>query len=227
MKTSEFVQNAITGVLVLCAVLTTITLVRREFFTEQLRNPAQDRVRIVSNWRTYAVGTNRAGPANAPVSVIEFSDFQCPFCRVLASRLDTLRMEFPGEVTIIYRHTPLPIHAHAIEAARASECAADQGKFWELHNALFQNQDSIGRLPWSSFAAMAGVPNPSTFENCVSRVDRHSGLDQDTASAAKLGVHATPTILINEYQLVGAFPLDTLRSYARKALANSRSKRNH
>lgn len=222
MKRSDLFQNLVTGILVVCALVTTVVLVRREFFSDSGRGPA--RPRVVPEWRDYAAAGHRAGPKGAPVTMVEFSDFQCPFCAVLAARLDSLREEHPQEVAVLYRHAPLSIHEHAVAAAVASECAAEQGRFWEFHDALFQEQDSIGRAPWRAYATAAGVPRLPEFERCLQRAGGHPALQADTLAAAELDVTGTPTLLINQHHMVGAPTMDTLRAYVRRALAEAKSR---
>lgn len=158
------------------------------------------------------------GPANAPVTLVVFSDFQCPFCAVLMRRLQVLRGEYPKEVAIVYRHFPLADHEYAIAAARASECAADQGRFESFENTVFSARDSIGLVPWERFAATAGVPDVAAFRDCAASAGPLPALARDTVDARQLEVTGTPTLLINSTLLQGAQPLDTLRAYVTRAV---------
>jgi protein-disulfide isomerase len=176
---------------------------------------------MVANWREYAEGGHRTGPADAPVSIVVFSDFQCPACRKLAEHLKVVRAEFPG-VAIVHRHSPLDIHPFAVDAARASDCAAQQGRFGPFHDALFAEQSSIGMTPWSSFARDAGVPDLPAFERCLASSDHSGPLGRDTLDARKLKVSGTPTYLVNGLQYVGTPPLDTLRAYIQRAEQSAR-----
>lgn len=217
MKKADLLQNLFTGVLVLCAVLITGLLVRRELMSPSAQAAEREPGGTVSDWRAYADdGKHRAGPEGAPVTIVEFSDFQCPFCRVMAARLDSLRALHPREVAVVYRHYPLRIHPHAVAAARASECAAEQGRFWEMHDALYRQQEAIGQLRWGRFAELAGVADSVAFERCVDRAEAHPAIRNDTIAGGRLGVTATPTLLINQYRITGAPPLDTLRAYVRR-----------
>lgn len=158
------------------------------------------------------------GPLDAPVTIVEFSDFQCPFCAKPVKRLDSLRAAYPTQVSIVYRHFPLPEHRYAIAAIRASECAANQGRFEAFHNVVFATQDSIGSAPWSYFARAAGVPDTALFAKCTKSDDPIAALALDAVAAKQLGVRATPTLLINQTELLGAQPLDTLIAYTTRAL---------
>jgi protein-disulfide isomerase len=216
MKSSDRLQNLMTGILVVCAVLVTATLLRREFASPRAEAAERAPARSVSNWREYAAAGQRTGPVQAPVTIVEFSDFQCPYCRMAAARLDSLRQEYPDQVAIVYRHFPLPNHPHAVAAARASECAGEQGRFWQMHDHLYARQDSIGYIGWARFATSAGVSDSLAFQSCISRLGPLQALERDTAAGNRLGVRATPTLLINGTQFVGAAPLDTLRAHVRQ-----------
>lgn len=221
MKIGSILQNVLTGTLVVCAVIVTALVVRREFIPSDAPADEAEVSTLVPEWREYAATGHRAGPAGATLTIVEFSDFQCPFCRALAARLDSLRTEYPNDVAVVYRHFPLRGHPHAAAAALASECAGDQGSFWQMHDALFQDQDSIGSIPWTRFAAEAGVADSAAFSNCMQQVDRPS-LNADAAAGKRLRVDRTPTLLINERRGTGTPPLDTLRAYIQQALDRNR-----
>jgi protein-disulfide isomerase len=152
------------------------------------------------------------------VTIVEFSDFECPFCGALAKQLQAIRHHYPNEVAIEYRHFPLSSHHYALAAARASECAAAQGKFEAFHDAVFAAQDSIGVVPWEHFAIIAGVTNMLAFRDCYAQAGPIPALARDTLAGRRLRVRGTPTLLINETRLEGTQPLDTLELYVAKAL---------
>jgi protein-disulfide isomerase len=216
MKTTDLLQNALTAVLTICAVVVTGLLVRREFAGPAETGPPAIR-ETVRDWQAYDDGRHRVGPEEAVVTIVEFSDFQCPFCRVAAGKLDSLRDEYPRDVAVVYRHFPMPQHRHAVAAAQASECAGAQGRFWQMHDALYTKQDSIGVVGWTRFASDAGVGDLAAFETCL-RDDAPGAIRSDTRAARRLKVNGTPTLLINEHRVVGVQPLDTLRAYVREAL---------
>lgn len=201
--------------LVLCALVTTTLVVRREFFVGMASAAVPSRIK---EWRDYSRDGHRMGPADAPVSVIVFSDFQCPYCAALMEGLRTLRSEHPREVAVIYRHFPLASHKAAVAAVRASECAAAQGRFEAYHDALFAGRDSIGHLPWESFAREAGITDLPRFRECAAETGPLPALARDTVAGKRLEVTGTPTLLINETRLQGLPPMDTLRSYVQRAL---------
>lgn len=176
----------------------------------------------VPEWRSFAASGQRIGPADAPVTIVEFSDFQCPFCAVAAETLRDLRERFGDSIAIVYRHFPLTeIHPHATAAAIASECAAEQGRFEAFHDALFASQDSIGRVDWTWFASRAGLAQAEAFENCIAEERTAPVVARDEAAGRTLGVAGTPTLLVNDRRLLGRADGALLDSLVSAALARS------
>ncbi len=217
MRRERLLDVAVT-VLTLCAVVTTGLVVRQQIFPARPRVP---KPRAVPEWRMFAREGHLMGPASAPVKIVVFSDFQCPFCALLTMRLRTVRSEYPTQVAVVYRHFPLRIHHGAVGAARASECAALQGRFEPIYNALFTTQDSIGRVPWEYFAGKAGISDIGAFGKCVASRVPFPNVARDTLAGQALEVHGTPTLLINGTLLEGTPPLDTLEAYVQRALHRS------
>lgn len=196
MNSKDVFGNALATTAVLCAVVTTALFVRREFFVNRPAN-SQEPVHL-QNSEKYAIG-HLMGPASAAVKVVEFSDFECPFCKRFAD--DTwkvVRNRFPNDVVLIFRHWPLPMHKHSYAAARASECAAEQGRFAAFHDVLFLKQDSIGTKPYAEFAVEAGVSDTVAFNACNARTERVPAIERDVAAARELNAHGTPTIIVND-----------------------------
>lgn len=215
----DWLQQAAMYTLVLCAVAVTGLVVRRELFSGEVTSMvAPPNAPRVDDWGSYAAAGHRMGPDGAAVTLVEFSDFQCPACRLLAASLDTLRARYDGQVQVVYRHFPLRSHPHAIAAARASECAAAQGRFEAFHDVVFAEQDSVGRVPWTRFARNAAVPALTAFEACAGETGPILPLARDTVAGLRLGVSSTPTLLINGRRVVGAPPLATLDALVRQEL---------
>lgn len=206
------------AVLVICAVVVTALVVRRTFFTGTEAPDRSFRLRSVEDWRGYLEGGHRRGPGDAPVQIVVFSDFQCPFCRDLSRRLERLRGEYGREVAVVYRHFPLARHPRAREAAVGAECAARQGRFWAFHDRLFAQQDSIGQKPWRRFAREVGVEAVKPFVRCVSRRETETIVVRDSSTARRLGARGTPTLLINDQLYRGALPFEVLKSEVERAL---------
>ncbi len=148
------------------------------------------------------------GPANAPVTIIEFSDFQCPYCRTVQATLKRLRERFGDRVRLVFRDLPiLDLHPGADRAAEAARCAADQGKFWEYHDVLFANPDKQKPEDLVRHAKDLGLSMPR-FEDCVVKRRFAAAVAADVAEAKSLGLGSTPTFFINGRVLVGAHPYE-------------------
>jgi len=145
------------------------------------------------------------GPASAPVTLEEFGDFQCPPCGKLSDPINQLEREYRPRLRVIFHHFPLPIHAHAREAALASEAAGLQGRFWEMHDLLYREQSvwseagDVGPL-FNSYAGMLGL-NVDRFKKDMEseQVEEHVASDQKHGAA--LGVRTTPTVFLNDQAL--------------------------
>ena len=143
------------------------------------------------------------GEENAPVTIVEFSDFQCPACRLAVTTLDELMAKHEGKIRFIYRHFPLTsIHKNSLAASIASETAAEQGKFWEYSKALFDNQNAWEQLgnPQDLFvnlAREAGVTDLDKFKSEISRQSKKDLILNDMSLGNQLGINATPTFFVN------------------------------
>ncbi|HET9426535.1 MAG TPA: thioredoxin domain-containing protein [Gemmatimonadaceae bacterium] len=148
------------------------------------------------------------GRADARVTIVEVSDFQCPFCaRFALTALPAIRRRYPDDVAVVYRHWPLSIHPFAFDAAVASECAAAQGRFEPFHDALFRDQDSIGTRPFERFAVDAGVTDTAAFRLCRTSPQAAARVESDRRAALALGAGGTPSFVVNGYLLHA--PLDS------------------
>lgn len=139
------------------------------------------------------------GVADAPVTLIEYSDYQCPFCaRNYREVLPILEKEYieTGQVKFVMREYPLPsIHRDAMNAAMAAQCAGDQGKYWEMHNLLFDNQRQLGVDNLKQFAEDIGL-DTGKFNECLDTKAHEKTVQRDLASGAKLGIRGTPGFLL-------------------------------
>lgn len=167
------------------------------------------------------------GDDNAKVTIIEFSDFQCPFCKQWFDQTkDQLFKDYvdTGKVKFLYRQYPIAqLHPNAEEASLASECANDQDKFWEYHDLLFAEQNSWANLPdptsnFSTYATQLGL-NKSDFDQCMSSEELKSNVTKDMQDGSAAGVNGTPTFFINGVALVGAQPYDSFKAAIEKELS--------
>lgn len=213
----NFLSNALTGVLVVCAVIVTGLLVRREFGGAKSTSPVVA-VDSVVNWKELAATGSIIGSPDAPLKIVEFSDFQCPSCARSRIALEAIRAEHPDLVALVYRHFPLTdIHPHALPAAIASECAGEQARFGAYHDALFQHQDSIGAKPWRRYAEEVGVKDLDAFEKCVQEERPRSRIASDMASGQGLSVSGTPTFIFRERMVSGTTSIPMLAEWVREA----------
>jgi protein-disulfide isomerase len=199
----------IAGVLVIGGLL-----VRREFFPPR---PQEARRATVKEWRQFGeTGLWLHDRPEAPVQIVVFSDFQCPFCARLVPRLDSVSAEFQDTIGIRFRQFPLDgIHPYARTAARAALCAAEQGKFHELHDAMFAHQDEIGVLSWGAWAARVAIPDTAALVRCMTRPDVETRVADDVTAGNRLELTGTPTLLINNQLVSGLLTTDALREMIR------------
>lgn len=161
------------------------------------------------------------GSEKAKVTVIEFSDFQCPFCRSFwRDTLPQLKKDYvdTGKIKFVYRDFPLDFHAGAKPAAEGAECARDQDKFWELHDKIFQEQDKQGQGTISftkteivKWAGQIGL-NMTKFNQCLDLGKYKAEVEKDIADGTAAGVSGTPTTFINGRSLVGAQPFSLFKA---------------
>jgi protein-disulfide isomerase len=149
------------------------------------------------------------GPADAAVTIVEFSDFECPFCMRLQNSLEQVMKKYGDQVRLVYRQFPLSFHPHAQQAAEASLCANDQGKFWALHDAMFADQKGLGIDGLRKKAAKLGL-DATAFDDCLDSNKHADTIASDTEAGKALGVTGTPTVFINGISMSGAQPFDAL-----------------
>jgi len=161
------------------------------------------------------------GTADAPVTIIEFSDFECPYCKRSVPILKEILAKYPGKLKLVYRDFPGPNHQQARSAAEAAQCAAEQGRFWEYHDALFTRQSPVTGWNFLSIAEDLGL-HQSPFDACMKENRYREEVLKDVRDGLKLGVTSTPTFFINGRPLVGARPLADFQAII-DTLLNQRS----
>jgi protein-disulfide isomerase len=215
------VLTVVTG---LCALLITGLAVGRSFSATPLtprQVPSREAVRL-DNWEEIRARGHRIGAAGAPVMIVEFGDFECPMCRVFATTIKSILAAHPEDVALVYRHWPLSYHRFAYPAARAAECAAEQGRFEPYAFLLFEQQDSLGLISFVDLARRVGVVDIAAFEACRGSRDPVPAIDTDAALAKQMRFHGTPTIIINGLYLATTPDSVALEGHIREALAHSR-----
>jgi len=197
-------ESALSVVLTVAAVVIASSIAKRELFSGRPTTPPQNRqpVSALEDWPEVLAVARVIGDSAAVVTIAEFSDFECPFCRRFHETWSTISGKYGADVSLAYIHYPLPMHRFARPAARASECAASQGEFNRMHDILFTNQDSLGLRSWESMAAEAGVADLPTFSRCMKASDPLPSVEAGVALAKALGVKGTPTVIINGMRFI-------------------------
>ena len=196
---------------------------RREAFVESLRSEGRVVVRLQPPAAIRVqVSTEDApvrGPADAPVTIVEFSDFECPFCKQAHPTLKQLLERYPGKVRLAYRDFPLDsIHPQARRAAEAARCAQDQGKFWEYHDVLFTQSPQLALEDLRRYAGQVGL-DVTTFDGCLAAGVHKATVQRDLDEGNRLGITGTPAFFINGRTLSGAQPLDAFTRLIDQELA--------
>jgi protein-disulfide isomerase len=159
------------------------------------------------------------GPADAPITLVEFSDYQCPFCRRWHQEVyEPLLAAYPGKIRIVYRSLPLTsIHPDAMAAAEAAMCAGEQDAYWPYHNKLFSSE-SLTQQTLLQYAQELSL-NVEQFKTCITNEKYKDAITADSDFAVNLGVRSTPTFFINGLAVVGAQPLEVFKQVIDKELA--------
>ncbi len=160
------------------------------------------------------------GPANAPVTIIEFSDFQCPYCLQAQNTVARVLATYGDRIRLVYRHYPLPNHPDAVPAAEASMCAAEQDRFWPFHDHLFANQNQLSVEALKQHAATLGL-DTAAFNACFDGGKHRAEIEADMAAAEEAGVTGTPAFFINGRPLGGAQPYEAFERIIEDELARS------
>jgi protein-disulfide isomerase len=173
-------------------------------------------------YKRYDIPTENSyaiGPADAPITIVEFSDYECPFCRRWHNEVyEPLLAAYPGKIRLVYRNLPLTsIHPDALAAAEAAMCAGEQDAYWSYHEKLFSSE-SLGKAVYVQYAQDLSL-NMKTFNACLSAHKYQRAIESDSDFAINLGVSSTPTFFINGLAVVGAQPLDVFKEVIDKELA--------
>jgi protein-disulfide isomerase len=159
-----------------------------------------------------AEGAPFKGSQEAPITIVEFSDFQCAYCKRVLPVLSQVMERYPGQVKLAFRDFPINnIHPHAEKASEAAHCASDQGKFWEYHDLLFEKQEAIPKANFTDYAQALGL-DLSAFQSCLETRKYKDKVARNYADGAKAGVSGTPAFFINGRLLSGAQPLEAFKS---------------
>lgn len=154
------------------------------------------------------------GPKDAKVTIVEFGDFECPFCEVFyGSGYQQLKQRYGNKVRFVFKDFPLPQHPNAYPSSLAANCADEQGKFWEYHDALFQNQNDLSSTALVNYAKKVGVADVAKFEECFKSQKYKATVDANMKYGQSKFVDATPTFYINGMIVKGAPNFEQLAQY--------------
>lgn len=182
---------------------------RRERFLQSLRE--KTRVQVLLEPPRLEVDSEDGpskGPEDAPVTIVEFSEFQCTYCARVAPALQQLQARYGDQLRIVFRHFPLPSHKDAAKASEAALCAGEQQRFWEMHDALFANQSRLQLSDLRQRAEDLGL-DLVRFDACLDSGKHAAKVQADVAAGSRYGVTGTPAFFINGRSLVGAAPYES------------------
>lgn len=161
------------------------------------------------------------GPDDAKVTIVEFSDFECPFCSRVNPTVQQVMDAYPGQVKVVFRHFPLSFHPNAQKAGEASMCAHDQGKFWEMHDVLFENQKALDVQSLKNHAKGLGL-DTAAFDSCLDSGKHAATVRADMAAGEAAGVSGTPAFFVNGVPLSGAVPFEQFKTVIDDELAQAK-----
>ena len=172
----------------------------------------------VPSWEAIAKSGILVGDPSARTKIVEFADFECPFCRRMHHEYQLVQQQYGKDVALVFVHFPLTQHRFARPAGRAAECAFSQGKFVSMADLLFDKQDSLGLKSWSSFAEEARIADLIQFARCVADTSRVARIEAGLQAGRSLGVNATPTVIVNGRRFYH-LPPDSLLAAVQRAAA--------
>ena len=189
-------------------------------FFDELRGSAQVEILLeepeMPRVEVAATGPSR-GPENAPVTIVEFSDFECPYCSRANETLAQIAQTYGDKVRVVFRDFPLSFHQNAKKAAEAGHCADDQGKFWEMHDKMFANQRALDVESLKSYAKEIGL-DEAAFNACLDGGEKAALVQANIDAAMELGVRGTPAFFVNGRMVAGALPFSEFQKIIDKEL---------
>ncbi len=194
---------------------------RREAFLKELKSKAGVQVLLEPPRLAVDPGDGPArGPKGAPVTIVEFSDFQCPYCVRAAPTVERIREVYGDRVRFVYRDMPLPMHPLAAKAAEAGACAADQGKFWEMHDRLFAASGKLEVAELKGYAGELGL-DQTVFDSCLDSGQKEPLWKAGKAVAEGYGISGTPAFFVNGRLISGARPFEVFAEIIDDELARA------
>src|SRR6266446_1581998 len=195
---------------------------RRAAFQATLRQKARVEVALTAPRMELAIPASAPtlGPNGAPVTIVEFTDYQCPFCHRAQATIDQVMSTYAGKVQLVHRDFPLEGHPQAFPAARASRCAGEQGKFWDYHRSLMAAPGPMDEADLQSRAASLKL-DPGAFATCLASGRFDAAIQESTEAGIKAGVDSTPAYFINGRLTIGARPFEAFKDVIDTELGRS------
>jgi protein-disulfide isomerase len=195
----EKLLNLLTALTACCALFVTIGAFRSgQVLGRATPADGTTQPRAIANGTALTAVGPRVGPPNAVLTIVEFGDFECPACIAFAQGLRDLRREYPRDIALVYRHMPLSYHKLAYPLARASECAAQQGRFEDFYRAVLEERAELGMDPIGRLVELTDVHDKASFRKCASSTEKSARVEADILAAHEVGVRGTPTIVIGD-----------------------------
>ncbi len=176
----------------------------------------EDRYKVPVGDKSYS-----KGPKNAPVTIVEFSEFQCPFCKRVEPTVDKIMEEYKDKVRVVFRHNPLPFHKDAGLASTAALAAGEQGKFWEMHKKLFDNQRQMKREDLEKYAQELGL-DMAKFKDALDKNPYKAQIEEDQKVAQQFAARGTPHFFVNGIRVKGAQPFENFKKVIDEELENAK-----
>lgn len=193
---------------------------QHEAFVQSLRTKAKVLVRLAPPRAevTFPASAPTSGPADAPITIVGFSDFQCPFCHRAQATIDKIVATYGNKIRLVHRDFPLEGHTEATPAARAARCAGEQGKFWEFHRGLMTEPGDLGASDLAARAKRLSL-DESSFGACLGSNRHAAEVKQDLEDGMRAGVSGTPTYFVNGRMITGARPFEAFTEIIEAELA--------
>lgn len=194
-----WIDRAAVAILAVSALIIAGVMIKREFWPAMAAPAAtiETSPKLLANFDELVSAGIRMGNPASQVTIVEFADFECPFCRRFHAAYSAVQQRFGEQVSLVFLHYPIQSHRFARPAARAAECAMDQGRFSQYADLLFQKQDSLGLKGWTSFADEAGVADTAAFSRCASETHEIERIENGLRLGEVVGVRGTPTVIVN------------------------------
>jgi len=184
---------------------------RQTAFVEELKKTYPTKIELKAPKIEVSDGGRPAkGPANAPISIVMFSDYECPYCGKAEETVTQVLEKYGDKIRLVFRDYPLPFHQNARPAAEAAACANEQGKFWEYHDKLFTTQQDLSATKLKALAGELGL-DQAKFDACLASGKYKAQIDEDMAAGSAVGVSGTPAFFINGRMISGAQPFEAFQ----------------